>query len=530
MPPTRNQTLLLATLIKSRAKPLFTLPNEALILTARYLGVKDLASLSLTCMHLSRLLRRLRLKRLIWVKGPTPIEALHWCAENGLSHTAGLVLDEVLDVDETIHGSDSEATALIKAASIGSFETVRLLLLCGANPNRMDSSGSTALAYAATIGAESVARLLLTHPGTLPDSKNSIGSTPLVAAARNGHTGIAEMLLLNGADPLSVDNKLKSVLHSASIFGWFEMITLLCLHGARPSLNWQDEAGHTPLHRAVLAQKADTLRRLVLEGADVNLPNRGGNTPLSLSVKTQNLQITADLISYGADMDLANKAGKMPLHFAALLHDGEMLKKLVRAGASVATKDTSGRTVWHWLAKRPFSLEEDSKACVKAISPEATGTQLLNTQDNDGKTALYYATAFKINTLVVSIIALGVDVNLGDNLGRSPLHVAAAFGNELAMEALLTKGANINITDNSLATPLHTALVSMEDRFAWALMSLRARIDMPNDAGNTAVDLTLKLPKETWIRIFMECCEANDVVCKPRTRASINIPSTAPIL
>lgn len=72
-----------------------------------------------------------QLKRLFWIKGPTPIESHQWYL-----HGNSLILDEVLDVDETIH-DDSEATALIKATNAGSFKTVKLLLLCGANPKQV---------------------------------------------------------------------------------------------------------------------------------------------------------------------------------------------------------------------------------------------------------------------------------------------------------------------------------------------------------------------------------------------------------
>lgn len=69
-------------------------------------------------------------------------------------------------MDETIH-DDSEATALIKATNAGSFKTVKLLLLCGADPKQVYDSSYIAVIDTALIRVEPVVRLSVIHPRTL---------------------------------------------------------------------------------------------------------------------------------------------------------------------------------------------------------------------------------------------------------------------------------------------------------------------------------------------------------------------------
>lgn len=92
---------------------------------------------------------------------------------------------------------------LVVAALLGETTRVKALLRAGADPERADSEGTTALYVASVNGAAEIARLLLAA-GASPDTESSgLGSegTPLCAAACWGHTETVRELLAHGADP-----------------------------------------------------------------------------------------------------------------------------------------------------------------------------------------------------------------------------------------------------------------------------------------------------------------------------------------
>jgi hypothetical protein len=78
---------------------------------------------------------------------------------------------------------------LIAAVVAGSEDRVRAALNEGANPNRPDTLGDTAVLWAAALGEVTLLRLLLAHGGDL-SGINAQGDTIWHAAAREGHRAV----------------------------------------------------------------------------------------------------------------------------------------------------------------------------------------------------------------------------------------------------------------------------------------------------------------------------------------------------
>jgi ankyrin repeat protein len=92
---------------------------------------------------------------------------------------------------------------LFEAITLGDTVRVRAVLRAGADPERVDSGGTTPLYEASLNGRVEIVRLLLAT-GATPDSESGgIGAegTPLCAAACWGHTETVRELLAHGADP-----------------------------------------------------------------------------------------------------------------------------------------------------------------------------------------------------------------------------------------------------------------------------------------------------------------------------------------
>ncbi|PVU72509.1 hypothetical protein DDW10_04100 [Sulfolobales archaeon SCGC AB-777_J03] len=94
---------------------------------------------------------------------------------------------------------------LLSAALHGDLIKVRTALENGANPNAIDSYGSTPLHYVARIGRVEIVKILLEH-GANPNAKDNDGRTPLHYAASWIDAGVVKILLEHGADPWIADN------------------------------------------------------------------------------------------------------------------------------------------------------------------------------------------------------------------------------------------------------------------------------------------------------------------------------------
>lgn len=83
----------------------------------------------------------------------------------------------------------------------------------------------------------------------------------------------------------------------------------------------------------------------------------------------------------------------------------------------------------------------------------------LNTQDNNGQTALHYVALYKNSVLAVSILDNGGNIDVLDKYGNSPLWTATfnARGNYEIVKIFLTYGAKPLAKNNSGRSPLDFA-------------------------------------------------------------------------
>lgn len=107
-----------------------------------------------------------------------------------------------------------------------------------------------------------------------------------------------------------------------------------------------DRAGRSELHYAAKDNDVHRVRRLVAEGADVNLADFGQFTPLHMAAQRYAVEAARCLIELGANLDPRDSLGNTPLGVALVRSAGrgEMIELLLESGADPDIENDSGST------------------------------------------------------------------------------------------------------------------------------------------------------------------------------------------
>ena len=88
----------------------------------------------------------------------------------------------------------------------------------------------------------------------------------------------------------------------------------------------------------------ETVKLLLVKGADVNYKSKSGLTPLHTAVSNGCREVIELLLSKGAEVNSKSNNGRTPLHTAAYQNQQEVAKLLLAAGADHNVKDIEGKT------------------------------------------------------------------------------------------------------------------------------------------------------------------------------------------
>lgn len=214
---------------------------------------------------------------------------------------------------------------------------VRLLLNSGANVNRKDSDGFTALMFAKEV---KLMRLLLCA-GANVHAKDGAGRSALTVAADSLRADAVRLLLDSGADVNAIDNDGRTALMAtAAPCGqtYLDRRQILKEMGKELTARKVDD-----LELVTILQE-EVARLLLGAGADVNARHRSGFTALILAAGTGRPQLSRLLLEAGADMNASHNYGFSALMAAEQLGRASVAELLRNAGAI----DGLGRNV-SWL-------------------------------------------------------------------------------------------------------------------------------------------------------------------------------------
>jgi len=337
------------------------------------------------------------------------------------------------------------AGQLIDAARNGDLAAVQTLLAGGADANRAQGDGMTALHWAAERGHAAVAELLLSA-GAAVEAKTRIGSyTPLHLASRGGHGSIATALLDAGADP-----------HATT-----------------------SGSGVTPLHLAAAAMDgAEVVTELLRRGADVDAPEASsGQTPLMFAAAYNRTEAVVALLEYDADPAVRTETidvlRSMAVDREAGIRLYDVIGEFQDAAAEGPDWEPSPVQVQAAImAQRDFLLSGydpgpvDGESLAR-VNAEYPGGPLVThppyrevlVRKTGGMSALLHAAREGHIESALALLDGGADIDQVSADNTSPLLMATLNGQfDLAM-VLVERGANPNVTASfDGAAPLFATL------------------------------------------------------------------------
>jgi serine/threonine-protein phosphatase 6 regulatory ankyrin repeat subunit B len=253
---------------------------------------------------------------------------------------AGRITDRAAVASDALVAAAASSAGDARAAQI-----VSRLLAMGAEVERPDFNGRTALAWAAIQDHPAVAKLLIDAHAQVdricPCSGYLHGNlTPLAIAAYVGHAATARVLLAAGADVNArrVDGMAPLALAAES--SRQPLIELLLERGADP--NARDWKGNPVL--VIEARHVDAVRALIAHGADVNAKGKDGATALMAAAADGATDSLLALLDAGADLHARSEFGRTPLIVAVRNAEADAVRLLLARGARVADQDLEGKT------------------------------------------------------------------------------------------------------------------------------------------------------------------------------------------
>ncbi len=151
-----------------------------------------------------------------------------------------------------------------------------------------------------------------------------------------------------------------------------------------------------------------------------------------------------------------------------------------------AAVDVYAENIWSGTALMDAVWQENEEMVRNLIDGGAD----VDAKDNDGRTALIYATekgGYRRNEIIQLLLDRGADINAKDKDGRTALMEAVWQENEEIVQLLLNSGADVNAKDKWGGTALMEAVWRENEEIVRNLIDGGADVNAKNKDGRTAL-------------------------------------------
>ncbi len=192
-----------------------------------------------------------------------------------------------------------------------------------------------------------------------------------------------------------------------------------------------------------------TLRTLLEQNRDIDMPGKRGKTALMLASARGDPELARGLLELGADPNRFNQTGGTALMYAAQYNRIDIVQLLIARGAQV---NAQGGKYWSALM---IAVLKGHTAMVETL---LAGGADPNLPDMLGATPLIRAVERGHDKIAKRLIDTGsVEVNDSDKQGVTALHLAAAAGDLELVKLLLGRGARVDAVTADGQTPIMLA-------------------------------------------------------------------------
>ena len=354
----------------------------------------------------------------MYVKGNITIDILEFLVKRGVN------INKVGEYTEAtlIMTSKNGFTDITKSLIENEVDIVQYLVNIRADFDLQNKDGYL-LIYAAEQGYTDIVKFLI-EQGADVNKSDKYGWTALAHAARKGHLDIVKYLVKSKLD---AD---KALIHVA-IKGKLDVAKYL-VEECKADIN--TVSGYTVLTYAIINKHIKMVEYLLKHGADLNLQGDNGETALMYATKYGYTDIVTILLKYGANLNLQDNSGETALICATKRGYTDIVVILLKHGADLNLQGNSGETALICATKKEIRKILEIWQSLYEIMDEAKyliekGTNIINIVDKQGKTLLMHLLEKNKNTEAKYLIEKGTNLHKEDNQGKGILTYLIENGN-----------------------------------------------------------------------------------------------------